>query len=102
MSAVKSKLKAVKKLEPQTIAEAVASVIAAKTELSQADHEYAIKVYSEEEAAKTALNQAVAALNMATGARQSFAGYIIKAYQITGADSIDVDTGAITRAPHTE
>lgn len=99
----KSRLKAVEAPKPQTIAQALDAVAAQKSELSGFDLEYLVRLQREEDAATAKVNEAVANLNMARGARIAFGEYIRKSYSLTNdEDKVDLDTGTITRAPNTE
>lgn len=96
MSAVKKRaLKSVK--NPQTIGQAVEAVKTSRNALNDSEHAHLLKVYKDADDAQQALNQALANLNMAIGARHSFVGYIIAEYAITGKDELDVPSGRITR-----
>lgn len=65
--------------------------------ISESDRLYLLKVLQQEVAAQTALNKATVAYHQAVGARKSFIDYLQSAYDLSTNDTVDADTGVISR-----
>lgn len=81
----------------KTIPEAVAAVIAQAEEISPSQLAHMKRVYVEAEQTRQTAKQAIAEQQACLGARNSFMVFLFAEYGLSQADTIDLETGKITR-----